>query len=115
MDASTPKDFFENILPSKFDPSKVGDLDAVVQINITGEKGGNWIITIKNQRMDIAEGTTPSPAIALKMGDNDFLNLVNGKLNAVKAFMTGRLEFKGSMSTGLKLMSIWSQQDEVPK
>jgi putative sterol carrier protein len=38
--------------------------------------------------------------------DTDFVDLVNGKLNAVNAFMTGKLEFNGSMAIGLKLLDI---------
>jgi putative sterol carrier protein len=32
--------------------------------------------------------------------------LVNGKLNAIGAFMAGKIEFKGSMSLGLKLIDL---------
>jgi putative sterol carrier protein len=32
--------------------------------------------------------------------------MINGKLSGERAFMTGRLKFKGSMSTALKLISI---------
>lgn len=106
MTVRTPRQFFEETLPNKFDPHKAADVDAVIQMNITGPDGGQWIITVRDQKMGIKEGVHPSPALAVKMADSDFLALINGKLNAVGAFMAGKIEFKGSMSLGLKLVEL---------
>jgi putative sterol carrier protein len=106
LEVKTPKEFFEKTLPTKFNPDKAKGFEAVAQVNITGADGGNWIIIIKNQKIETKEGVAPSPAITLKVKDTDFVDLVNGKLNAVNAFMTGKLEFNGSMAIGLKLLDI---------
>jgi putative sterol carrier protein len=106
MEVKTPKEFFEKVLPTKFNPDKSKDFEAVAQVNVTGTNGGQWIITIKNQKIETKEGVAPSPAITLRMIDTDFVELVNGKLNAVNAFMTGKLEFNGSIATGLKLLDM---------
>jgi putative sterol carrier protein len=106
MKVKTPKEFFEKVLPSRFDPKKVAGLEAVIQINITGPNGGGWIVTVANQEMNIKEGVEPSPTISVTMSDTDFVDLVNGKLGAFKAFMTGKLQFKGSISVGMRLMDI---------
>jgi putative sterol carrier protein len=37
------------------------------------------------------------------MSPEDFLELVNGKLSAEKAFFTGRIQFKGNIAVALKL------------
>jgi len=106
LEVKTPKEFFEKVLPTKFNPEKAKNFEAVAQVDLAGTNGGKWIITIKNQKIEAKEGVDPSPAITLKMIDKDFVDLVNGKLNAVNAFMTGRLEFNGSMATGLKLLDM---------
>lgn len=103
MEAKTPKEFFEKTLPPRFKPEKSVDIDVVAQINITGLDGGNWIVTIKDQKLSVVEGTHPLPTLTLKMNENDFMDLVNGKLSAEKAFFTGRVQFKGSLSVALKL------------
>jgi putative sterol carrier protein len=103
MEAKTPKDFFENVLPLKFKPEKSAGIDVVAQINITGPVGGNWIVTIKDQKIQVTEGTHPSPTLTLKMNENDFMDLVNGRLSAEKAFFTGRVQFRGNISVALKL------------
>jgi putative sterol carrier protein len=106
MEVKTAKEFFEKVLPAKFNPDRAKGFEAVAQANIVGANGGDWIIRVRNQRMEIEQGVAASPAITLKMRDTDFLDLVNGRLDAVKAFMTGKLEFNGSIAIGLKLLNM---------
>jgi putative sterol carrier protein len=106
MNIKTPREFFEKTLPEKFDAAKAGNLDAVIQMNLTGPNGGDWTIAVKDQKMVIKEGNEQSPGISVKMADTDFVDLINGKLNAVSAFMSGKIQFKGSMSLGLKLIDM---------
>ena len=115
MDIKKPEEFFERVLPARFDPKKAAGLEAVVQMNIFGHDGGDWVVTVKDQRMQAKEGVDPSPTIRLRMKDADFVDLINGKLGAAKAFMTGKLEFSGSISTGIKLMGIWFGQEPSAK
>jgi len=106
VEVKTPREFLEKTLPAKFKPENARDFEAVAQVNITGKNGGHWIITIKNQKLETKEGEAMSPALTLQMVDTDFVDLVNGKLNAVNAFMTGKLQFNGSIATGLKLLEM---------
>lgn len=106
MEVKTPKEFFENVLPTKFNPDKAKGFEAIAQVNITGTNGGHWIISIKNQKIETKEGVAQSPALTFQMMDADLVELVNGRLNAVNAFMTGKLQFNGSIATGLKLLDM---------
>ena len=106
MEANTPKDFFEKVLPTKFKPEKAEGFDGVAQVNLAGPMGGSWVITVKNRKIDAKEGIAAKPDITLKMKDEDFMALVNGKLDAVTAFMSGKIEFNGSMALGLRLMDM---------
>jgi putative sterol carrier protein len=103
MEAKTPKEFFEKVLPNKFKPDKAAGINVIVQVKITGPDGGDWIVTIKNQKLEVTEGTHSSPTLALKMATADYVDLVNGKLSGEKAFMTGKLQFKGNIMLALKL------------
>ncbi len=103
METKTPKDFFENDLPTRFKPEKAASIDVIAQVNITGIEGGNWTVIIKEQKLHVSEGTHPSPTLTLKMNENDFLDMVNGKLSSEKAFFTGRVHFKGDIRVALKL------------
>jgi putative sterol carrier protein len=103
MEAATPKDFFEKILPKRFDSSKAIGVDVTVQISITGTNGGDWTVTIKDQKLDVKEGVYPSPNLSLKMAEKDYLDLVNHKISAQKAFFTGKVKFKGDIALALRL------------
>ena len=106
MEAKTPAEFFEKVLATKFKQNKAESFEAVAQVNISGADGGNWIVTVKDQKIHTREGIDPKPDITLKMADTDFVAMVNGKLSAVTAFMNGKLEFTGSMGTGLRLLDM---------
>ena len=59
METKTPKDFFEKTLPARFKPEKAEGIDVIAQINVTGLEGGNWTVTIKDQKLQVTEGTHP--------------------------------------------------------
>jgi len=103
MDEQTPREFFEKILPTKFKPEKATGIDIVTQLEVSGPEGGNWFITIKNQQIQVTEGVTPSASLTLKMSCRDFLDLINRKLSAEKAFFSGKIQFKGDITIALKL------------
>jgi putative sterol carrier protein len=103
MEANSPKEFLEKILPTRFRSDKAEGIDIIAQVNLTGSDGGKWIVTIKNQQLNVTEGTCPSPTLILIMTDSDFMDVVNGKLSVEKAFFTGRINFKGSIALALKL------------
>jgi putative sterol carrier protein len=103
MTTETPREFFEKVLPSKFKPEKAEGVDVVVQVNITGANGGAWAVTIKDQKLEVKEGTHPSPTLSLSMAEADYMDLVNGKMSAEKAFFAGKIQFKGNIVVALKL------------
>jgi len=106
VEAKTPEEFFEKVLPNRFNPSKAKGIDAIVRINITGPNGGDWIVTIKDQKLEVKEGTHPSPTIVINMAETDYMDMVNGKLSGEKAFLTGKLQFKGNIALALRLREV---------
>jgi putative sterol carrier protein len=106
MEVETPREFFEKTLPSKFDADKAANIEAIVQMNIMGPAGGNWTVTVRDRKMTVKEEIYPSPTITIKLADSDFLDIVNGKQSGIIALMRGRLEVKGNIAVGMKLMDI---------
>jgi putative sterol carrier protein len=103
MEAKTPKEFFEKVLPNKFKPDKAAGVDVIVQLNISGPNGGDWVVTIKNQRLEVKEGTVSSPTLAVKMAEADYMDVVSGRMSGEKAFFTGKLKLQGNIALALKL------------
>ncbi len=103
MEAKTPKQFLEEVLPCKFKPEKAADFDITAQLNLTGPNGGNWVLTLKNQTLKVTEGKHPSPTLTLTVADTDFMDLVNGKLKTTQAFFGGKIHLSGNVVLALKL------------
>ena len=103
VEVKTPQDFFEKILPQRFKPEKAKGIDVIVNIEITGNNGGKWIVIIKNQILKINEGLHTSPSLSLKISEKDYLDVINGKLSGEKAFFTSKLKLKGNISQALRL------------
>ena len=103
MEAKTPKEFFEKVLPTRFNPNESKGVDVTVQINITGPNGGEWTVTIKDQKIEVKEGTHSSPTLMINMAETDYMDVVNGRMSGEKAFLNGRLRVKGNLALALKL------------
>ena len=108
MSASTVKDVFEQHIPAKFQakPDVVAKIDAVYQFNISGPGGGAWTVDCTAPGGKIQAGTAPNAKCTVNATDADFLNIVNGKLNAQMAFMSGKLKIQGDMGLAMKLQQI---------
>jgi putative sterol carrier protein len=108
MSASTVKDVFEQHIPAKFQakPDVVAKIDAVYQFNISGPGGGAWTVDCTAPGGKIQAGTAPNAKCTVSATDADFLNIVNGKLNAQMAFMSGKLKIQGDMGLAMKLQQI---------
>lgn len=102
-EVQTPKEFFEKVLPSRFKPDKAVGVDVTVQVDIAGPNGGSWVVTIKNQKIEVKEGTHASPALLVMMAEKDYMDVVNGKVSGEKAFFSGKLRFRGDIGLALRL------------
>lgn len=103
MAETTVKGFFES-LESRLnaDPSKLAGMDSVYQFQVGGE---SYTVTLKEGNAAVAAGEAPSPQCTVTMAENDFLDLIAGRLNGQMAFMTGKLKVAGDMGLALKLGS----------
>ena len=103
MEAKTPEEVFEKILPQRFNPEKAQNIDVTAQVNLTGSNSGSWVVTIKDQKICAVKGKIPDPTLAITMTSSDFLDVINKKLGIEKAFFSGRLQLEGNVSLTLKL------------
>jgi len=92
----TVKGVFDNIVRA-FQADKASGVDVVFQFKISGPSGGEWHVAVKDGACDSAEGAHASPTTTILMSDEDFLNFVTGKLNAMQAYTSGKLKIQGDL------------------
>jgi hypothetical protein len=106
--AANVKDVFERHMPArlKSKPDLVTKINAIYQFNISGPGGGQWAVDCATPGGVVTAGTVPAARCTVACADADFLNIVNGKLNAQMAFMMGKLKIQGDMGLALKLAQL---------
>jgi putative sterol carrier protein len=92
----TPSAVFE-AMPGAFKPDAASGVNVVFQYIISGAGGGNWSCAIRNQSCSVATGQHDSPTCTLKIADADFLDMMNGKLNPMLAYTSGKLKIEGDI------------------
>jgi putative sterol carrier protein len=102
---TTVKQLFAE-MPGRFDPDAARGLFAIIQFNLSGDGGGHYHAVIKDETIDVVEGTHPSPHMTMSMSADDYVDLATGKLNAQMAFMTGKLRIAGDMGLAVKMPSL---------
>ena len=90
-----------------FQPDKAAGIDAVVQFNISGAQGGDYVATIRDQKLSVAPGVVPSPRLTLGANSQDILNMFNGRLNPMQAYMQGKVQVRGDMGLAMRLADVF--------
>ena len=97
-----------NAMAANFDASKVGDMDASVVFDLSGDDGGQWTAVIANGAAEVTEGAQDGATATIKMDAGDFVDMSKGDLNPMTAFMTGKVKVDGDLGTVMKLQGLFS-------
>ena len=92
-------------MPGAFIPEKATGLEAVMQFIFTGDQESNWVVTIKDGKCTAEEGMAEEPRMTLTADGQDYIDVVTGKLDAMKAFMQGKVKLAGDLNIAMKLTS----------
>lgn len=92
-----------NRMPKAFIPESAAGVDAVIQFSLTGEEGGDWYATIRDQTCTVEEGTTSNPTMTLRADAQDYKNIILGKLDPMAAFMQQKVKLSGNLNMALAL------------
>lgn len=87
-------------------PAKLAGIKAVFQFDIEGADPGIYSVVIDDGKGMVSEGFSASSDITVTMSSSDFLDLVEGRLDGVTAFMGGKLKVKGDMMLAMRLQSL---------
>ena len=91
-------------IASGVDASNRGFL--AVQINLTGKEAGVFYVEVKDGRINVEPYDYHDRKCAITMSLTDFNKLIDGKLDPVLAFTTGKLKVDGDMGKALEFANI---------
>jgi putative sterol carrier protein len=93
-------------LNTAFIPERAKGLDAVIQIEITGE--GDYTLLIRDEKISFQAGKTPGARLTLKANVADLVAIFQRKLDPTTAFFQGRLSVQGDVGLAMKLPGLFS-------
>lgn len=107
----TVTELFE-ALPGRLDPTAAAGLSKTLQWNITGEDAGTWAVRINDGLGELIPGGAEDPDVTFTISDEDWVDLGDGKLDGMRAFMSGRLKVSGDMSIAMRMSKLFPIPDK---
>jgi putative sterol carrier protein len=90
-------------MPSRFNSSAATEVNKTLQWNITGDDSGVWAFKIVNGAGELIPGGVEKPDVTFTTSAKDWIAIADGKLDSMKAFMTGKLKVSGDMMLAMKV------------
>ena len=90
-------------MPLGFDSGVAKDLRAEIQFVLSGEGGGEMMLSIAGGKCAFREGKTPTPTLAIYSSGDVWLKMAKGEISRPKALMEGLYRVEGDMSLLMKM------------
>ena len=108
MPTKSCKEFFDK-MPAAFQKDVAGSLSCLYQFDLSGDGGGKWFVEVRNGTLSVGEGEKPNPDVTLVAGAQDYVDIAEGRKNAMLAMATGKFKIKGHMGMAMKLEKIFKR------
>lgn len=102
--SSQVRDLMES-LPVHFLPDKAGSAKARIQFDFAKDDNGQWVLEVADGRCETREEVASAPDAKLTMTGADFCALYENRLNAVQAFMGGKIKVTGNVGLVMQLLN----------
>ncbi len=77
-----------------------------VQVNITGDNGGVFYVEVKDHKATVEPYEYNDRQCAITMNNENFNKLIDGNLNPVLAYTTGKLKVDGDIGKALEFSKL---------
>jgi putative sterol carrier protein len=107
MAVSTPAELFEKQIPQKLKdkPDLATKINSSYKFVVTGDGAGTWIVDLTKPGGEVRQAEGDAKC-TITIAGKDLVDVVNGKLNAQMAFMSGKLKVAGDMGLAMKLSQL---------
>jgi putative sterol carrier protein len=102
----------KNIFPEMVErliPEKATGVNTVIQFDLSGDNGGLYWVKIADGIAKNGDGAIDNPSMTLKATADDWYAVSTGQLNAMSAFMSGKIKIQGDMSIAMKMQTMFAQ------
>jgi putative sterol carrier protein len=96
-------------LEAHFAPEMAEGVDGKIQLHLSGEGGGDWFVTIRNQKISYSAGQVPDPRVTLSGSATDVLKVLSRQMDGMRAYMTGKLKIKGDTGFAMRLVKLFRE------
>lgn len=85
-------------------PGLADQIGATYRFELSGDGGGTWLATLKNPpKIEEADGAADC---ILKLAAADYVELMEGRVEAPQLFFAGKLQIEGDLGLAMKLGSL---------
>ena len=98
----TVQDYFDT-LETRFNAEAAKGVDAVIQWDITGDSGGQWVATVKDASLNLSTGNHEKPNVTLNIDDENWVKLINGEAKGPMLVMKRKMKVKGNILLARKM------------
>jgi putative sterol carrier protein len=96
-----------NAIPDHFNPEKAKGVSGVVQCVFSGDQASDWVIRIKDEKCSVETGRIENPDLTIRASAVDGINVLTGKMDAMRAYMMGKIKVFGDLALGMKLTTLF--------
>ncbi|HTI13541.1 MAG TPA: SCP2 sterol-binding domain-containing protein [Dictyobacter sp.] len=97
-------------IQQSFKPSAAAGLNKIIQLHITGQDNGTYALKIADQQCELISGGVEKPDVTLTVSDQDWVALTTGQLDAMNAFLTGKIKVEGDRLLVMRIPSLFSMK-----
>ncbi|RKF33357.1 SCP2 sterol-binding domain-containing protein [Paraburkholderia fungorum] len=90
-------------LPEAYIPGAAGGRSCVLQFNMSQPA----YVAIADDKCALTHGISENPDVDLTMSDENFVELMQGRLNGVMAVMSGKLAVSGDLSLARQMLEFF--------
>jgi putative sterol carrier protein len=94
-------------LSTRFDSDAAAGLNRTLQWKITDEDPGVWAFEITDGQGRLIPGGVDAPDTTFTTTGDTWMAIAEGRQDAMRAFMTGKLKVKGDMMLAMKVPKLF--------
>ena len=98
---------FISRMTTGFIPEKAAGIDALIQLKLSGAQAGEWFITVKDKSCTIQPGAVEGARLTVSTDSESFMKIFTGQMDAMQAYMQGKIKITGDLSLALKLLGLF--------